>query len=185
LWRCTCGVKIAKKGCNSSSITTLNTLWYVHSTIFFLSYYFLELNLMIFIFISRRHITAGWGRDTGMILDFDLNLQIEAGSSSGPNRNQVYELSNTTAKNLRMARSVSIVGSSQSVSSIQSQEFAALQQHMTHLTEKYEWLSVDYEQLRQMVMDMRSQMGGTCAIPFWPYGPENDQPPPSPALPLF
>jgi hypothetical protein len=73
-----------------------------------------------------------------MILDFDLNLQIEAGSSSGPNRNQVYELSNTTAKNLRMARSVSIVGSSQSVSSIQSQEFAALQQHMTHLTEKYE-----------------------------------------------
>jgi hypothetical protein len=82
---------------------------------------------MIFIFISRRHITAGWGRDTGMILDFDLNLQIEAGSSSGPDRNQVYELSNTTAKNLRMARSVSIVGSSQSVSSIQSQEFAALQ----------------------------------------------------------
>jgi hypothetical protein len=73
-----------------------------------------------------------------MILDFNLNLQIEAGSSSGPNRNQVYELSNTTAKNLRMARSVSIVGSSQSVSSIQSQEFAALQQHMTHLTEKYE-----------------------------------------------
>jgi hypothetical protein len=73
-----------------------------------------------------------------MILDFDLNLQIEAGSSSGPDRNQVYELSNTTAKNLRMARSVSIVGSSQSVSSIQSQEFAALQQHMTHLTEKYE-----------------------------------------------
>ena len=73
-----------------------------------------------------------------MILDFDLNLQIEAGSSSGPNRNQVYELSNTMAKNLRMARSVSIVGSSQSVSSIQSQEFAALQQHMTHLTEKYE-----------------------------------------------
>jgi hypothetical protein len=60
-----------------------------------------------------------------------------------------------------------------------------LQQHMTHLTEKYEWLSVDYEQLRQMVMDMRSQMGGTCAIPFWPYDPENDQPPPSPALPLF
>ena len=73
-----------------------------------------------------------------MILDFDLNLQIEAGSSDGHDRNQMYELSNTTTKNLRMARSVSIVGSSQSVSSIQSQEFAALQQHMTHLTEKYE-----------------------------------------------
>jgi hypothetical protein len=36
-----------------------------------------------------------------------------------------------------------------------------LQQHMTHLTKKYEQLSADYEQLRQMVMDMRSQMSGT------------------------
>jgi hypothetical protein len=29
-------------------------------------------------------------------------------------------------------------------------------------------------------------MGGTCAPPFWPYGPGNDQPPPPlPAPPLF
>jgi hypothetical protein len=34
----------------------------------FVSYYFLELNLMILVFISRRHITAGWERDTGTIL---------------------------------------------------------------------------------------------------------------------
>jgi len=34
----------------------------------FISYYFLELNLMISFFISKRHITAGWGRDTGTIL---------------------------------------------------------------------------------------------------------------------
>ena len=33
----------------------------------FVSYYFLELNLMILVFISRRHITASWGRDMGTI----------------------------------------------------------------------------------------------------------------------
>jgi hypothetical protein len=32
------------------------------------SYYFLELNLIILVFISKRHITVGWGRDTGTIL---------------------------------------------------------------------------------------------------------------------
>ena len=52
--------------------------WQLHSTLcgmfvqlfFFckLLFYFIELNLMISFFISRRHITAGWGRDTGMIL---------------------------------------------------------------------------------------------------------------------
>jgi hypothetical protein len=42
----------------------------------------------------------------------------------------------------------------------------ALQQQMTHLTKKYKQLSVDYEQLRQMVMDTRSQLGGTCAPLF-------------------
>jgi hypothetical protein len=41
-------------------------------------------------------------------------------------------------------------------------------------------LSVDYEQLRQMVMDMRSQIGGTRASPICSYGPGNNQPPPSP-----
>jgi hypothetical protein len=35
----------------------------------FVNYYLLELNLMISVFfISRRHITADWGRDTGTIL---------------------------------------------------------------------------------------------------------------------
>jgi hypothetical protein len=97
----------------------------------------------------------------------------------------VYELSNTTAENLRAARSVSTIGSSQSVSSTQSEEIVALKHHKTILTEQYHQLSVDYEQLRQMVMDMKSQMGGTCVPPFWLYGPGNDQPPPPPTLPLF
>jgi hypothetical protein len=94
-------------------------------------------------------------------------------------------LSNTTAENLRAARGVSTVGSSQSVSSTQSKEFVALQQHMAHLTEKYERLSADYEQLHQMIIDIRSHMGDTCATSFWPFGPRNDQPPPPLALLLF
>jgi hypothetical protein len=91
---------------------------------------------------------------------------MEEGSFGGPNKKQVYGLSNTMAENLRAARSVSTVGSSQSVSSTQSQEFMALQQHTAHLTKKYNRLSANYEQLRQMLMDLRSQMGGTCAPLF-------------------
>jgi len=71
---------------------------------------------------------------------------MEVGTSGGPDKNRVYELSNTMVKNLRAARSVSSVGSSQTVSSTQSKEFVALQQHTTHLTEKYEQLSANYEQ---------------------------------------
>jgi hypothetical protein len=40
--------------------------------------------------------------------------------------------------------------------------------------QQYEKLLVDYEQLCQMVMDMRSQMGGKCALSFWMYDPGND-----------
>jgi len=79
---------------------------------------------------------------------------MEVGSSSGPDKNRVYRLSNTTAENLRAARSVSTVRSSQSVSSTQSTEFVTLQQHIAHLTEKYEQLLANYEQLCQMVMNM-------------------------------
>jgi len=53
----------------------------------------------------------------------------------------------------------------------------ALKQHKANLTEKYEQLSVNYEQLHQMVMNMTSQSGDTCASPFLPY---NNQPPPPP-----
>jgi hypothetical protein len=95
-----------------------------------------------------------------------------------PKKNRVYGLSNTMAKNLWSTYSVSTVGSSPSVSSTQSEEFIALKQ-------QYQQLSTNYEQLRQIVMEMRSKMGDdTCAAPFWPYGPGNNQPPP-PAPPLF
>jgi len=85
---------------------------------------------------------------------------MEVGSSDGPDKNRVYGLSNTTAKNLWTTRSVSAVGSSPSVSSTKSEEFMALKQ-------QYERLLMDYDQLRQMVMDIRSRMGDdTCASLF-------------------
>jgi hypothetical protein len=122
--------------------------------------------------------------------EFDPDLWMEVGSSGGPDKNRVYGLSNTMTENLRAARSVSTVGSSQSVSSMKFKEFVALQQHTAQLTEKYDHLSVEYaqlkanhEQLREMVMNMASQCGDTCAPhPFWPY---NNQPPPPPAPPLY
>jgi chromosome segregation ATPase len=119
---------------------------------------------------------------------------MEVGSSGESDKNQVYGLSNTTAENLRAARRVLTVRSSQSVSSTQFKEFVALQQHTAQLTEKYNHLSAkyeqfkaehaqqktDHEQLREMVMNIASQSGDTCAPhPFWPY---NHQPPPPPPL---
>jgi len=115
--------------------------------------------------------------------EFDLDLWMEVGSSGGPDKNQVYGLSNTTADNLRSARSVSTVGSSQSITSSQSKEFVVLQQHKAQLTEKYGHLSSEYaqlkashaeqraesaqqkaayEQLREMIMNMATH-SGTCA----------------------
>ena len=35
------------------------------------------------------------------------------------------------------------------------------------LKQQYQQLSTDYEQLRQLVMDMRSQMGGMCFYFFF------------------
>jgi hypothetical protein len=130
--------------------------------------------------------------------EFDPDLLMEVGSASGPDKNRVYGLSNTTAENLQAAHSVSTFGSSQSVSSTQSKEFVALQQHMAQLTEKYDYLSAEYaqlkaenaqqkadhEQLREVVMNMASQSGDTCAPhPFWPYN--HQPPPPPPAPPLY
>ena len=109
-----------------------------------------------------------FGDDLSTHRDFDSDLWMEVGSSGGPDKNRVYGLSNTTAENLRAARSVSTVGSSPSVSSTQSEEFMALKQ-------QYERLSMNYDHLRQMVMDIRSRMGDdTCAVSFCPYGPGNN-----------
>ena len=97
---------------------------------YFVSYYFLELNMMIFLkkfqetYNSR--LRERYGNDPLTQQDFDPDLWMEVGSSGGPDKNRVYGLSNTTAEKLRSARSVSTVGSSSSVSSTQSEEFVAL-----------------------------------------------------------
>jgi len=84
---------------------------------------------------------------------------MKVGSFGGPAKNCVYGLSNTTAENFRAAPSVSTVGSSQSVSSTQSKEFVALQQHMAQLTKKYDHLSVEYAQLKAEHAQQKAEYG--------------------------
>ena len=78
---------------------------------------------------------------------------MEVGSLDGPDKNRVYGLSNTTTDNLRSTRSVSTIGSSQSISSSQSKEFVALQQ----LTEKYDNLKAEYTQLKASHAQQRAE----------------------------
>ena len=90
--------------------------------------------------------------------DIDLDLLLEAGSSNGPNRNQMYELFNTTTKNLQMTRNASTVGCSQSNLSIQTSKFAAMlnqrvHDQTTYFNDKYEQLIVDYEKLPSLVLN--------------------------------
>ena len=59
-----------------------------------------------------------------------------------------------------------------------------VQDQITHLNDKYKRLTTDYEELRRLVMEMRSQMGGLCAPYNWVPGLGDDQPPP-PTSPLF
>jgi len=53
-----------------------------------------------------------YGDDPLTLPEFNPDLWMEVGSSGGPDKNQVYGLSNTTAENLLAARSVSTIGSS-------------------------------------------------------------------------
>jgi hypothetical protein len=120
-----------------------------------------------------------YGDDPSIHPNFDPNLWLEAGLSGGLDRNWVHRLSNTTTENLQTACSVSTIGCLQSILNTQSPEFTALldqgvQERTTHLNEKYERLSTDYEELRRMVMDIRSHMSGTYTPPYWPHNPGND-----------
>jgi hypothetical protein len=100
-----------------------------------------------------------YGDDPLTPLDFDPDLWMEVRSFGRLDKNRVYGFSNIMTKNLWMAYSVSTVGSSQLLLSIQSSEFTTLlqqgvQEHMTNLNEKYERLSTEYEELLLMVMDI-------------------------------
>jgi len=214
LWRCTCGVKTAKRGRNSSLITVLNISWYVRSTILFCELLCL-LNwiwwlLFFFQEAYNNRLRERYRDDILTHPEFDPDLWMEVGSSGGHDKNRVYGLSNTTADNLRSTRSVSTIGSSQSISSSQSKEFVALQQHTAQLTKKYDHLSAEYtqlkashvkqraesaqqkaayEQLCEMVMNMATQSGTCAPHPFWPYNHQpplpGSRPPPPPAPPLY
>jgi len=119
---------------------------------YFVSYYFywIEYDDYFFYFqeIYNSRLRERYGNNPLTLLELDPDLWMEVGSSGGPDKNRVYGLSNTTTENLRAARSVSTVGSSQSVSSTQSKEFVALQQHTAQLTEKYDHLSAEHAQLK-------------------------------------
>jgi hypothetical protein len=63
--------------------------------------------------------------------------------SIGPNKNQVYELSNTTIKNLQTTHNAFTVGCLQSISSTETPEFEAIldqrvKDRTTHLAPDYE-----------------------------------------------
>ena len=78
-----------------------------------------------------------------------------------------------------MTYSVSTVGSLQSIPSTQFLDFTStqfldftalldkgVQERMTHLNEKYERCSTDYEELLHMVMNIRSHLDGVYAPPL-------------------
>jgi hypothetical protein len=121
---------------------------------YFVSYYvyWIEYDDYFFYFYFQEtynnQLKERYGDDILTHPEFDLDLWMEVRSSGGPDKNQVYRLSNTTADNLRSTCSVSTVGSSQSILISQSKEFVALQQHTAQLTEKYDHLSVEYAQLK-------------------------------------
>lgn len=64
--------------------------------------------------------TLGYMQDPSTHPELDSDLLLEAGSTSGPDRNWVYGISNTTAKDKWTCCSVSTIGSSQSGLSHQS-----------------------------------------------------------------
>jgi hypothetical protein len=117
---------------------------------YYVSYYVycIEYDDYFFIFYFQEtynnRLRERYGDDTLTHPEFDPDFWMEVGSLGGPDKNWVYGLSNTTADNLRSTRSVSTVGSSQSISSSQSKEFVALQQ----LTEKYDNIKAEYTQLK-------------------------------------
>jgi regulator of replication initiation timing len=123
---------------------------------------FIILNMMITFFYYfqetyNNQLRERYGDNILTHLEFDPDLWMEVGSSGGPDKNRVYGLSNTTADNLRSTRSVSTVGSSQSISFSQSREFVALQQHMAQLIEKYDNLKAEYAELKASHAQQRAE----------------------------
>lgn len=136
---------------------------------YFVSYYVYSIeydDYFIYLFIyfqetSNNRLRERYGDNTLTHPEFNPDLWMEVGLSGGPDKNRVYGLSNTTTDNLRSTHSVSTVGSSQSISSSQSKEFVALQQHTAQLNKKYDNLSAEYAQLKashaQQIAEQRAE----------------------------
>jgi hypothetical protein len=119
-------------------------------------------------------------------------LWLEERLSSGPDRNRVYDISNTTSEDSLTTQSVSTIGCSQLFSRIQTQDFDAILNQIievwtTHFVVEIEWLSVETTELQQLYMELKSQMGDTCSPYYWLPSPDKDSshPPPSSFGSLF
>jgi len=66
---------------------------------------------------SFRDFKERYEDDPSTYSELNLDLGLEAGSSDGPDRNQVYDISNNTVEDIRIGYNVSTVDSSQSGSS--------------------------------------------------------------------
>ena len=82
----------------------------------FVSYYFYWIEYDDFFFYFQETYNSWlrerYGDDPSTHLDFDPNLWIEVELSGGPDKNLVYELSNTMTENFKTGRCVSTVESS-------------------------------------------------------------------------
>lgn len=79
-----------------------------------------DLNIFLSYFFQETYSTRLYERywdDPSTCQEIFLDLWLDAGSNGGPDRNWVYGIPNTTTKDIRVGRSVSIVGNSQSGSS--------------------------------------------------------------------
>jgi hypothetical protein len=136
---------IVGKGCNNSCIAELSTSWYIlFQQIIFLSYYFYEFAD----FFSPRNVQHLVSRE---IRERSFNLSKTWFGNmvgNGPNRNQVYSISNTTTENFRTAQSVSTHWCLQSVLSTQTPELKVIlnqqvEAQTTHFTVETERLSAE------------------------------------------
>jgi len=163
---------------------------------------------MITFFIFRRPIIVGWGRDMTILWPIQNSIRIcgwrldhlvdpiKIGFTGSP-----------TLRPRTCGRPVVFqpLGAPNQYRAPNLRRSVALQQHTTQLTKKYDHLSAEYaqlkaeyaqqkaeyaqqkadhEQLREMVMNMVSQSGDTCAPhPFWPYNHQPPPPPPPPPAP--
>jgi len=100
--------------------------------------------------------------------EFDLDLWLKVGLSSGPNINQVYDISNTMVEDLRTTQSVSIVGCSQSVWTLEFESILnqRVESRTTHLIAETKWLGVETAEPHRLYMELKSQMGGKCVPPY-------------------